>query len=96
MSRYRKLETDEVARRLARMPGWRLENDKLRREFEFKNFNEAFAFMTRVALVAEQMNHHPEWFNVYSRVQVDLITHDVGGLSVLDFELAACMNAFAG
>jgi len=78
------------------LPGWCIEAGKLHREFRFGDFNEAFAFMTRVAMVAEQLGHHPEWFNVYSSVRVDLTTHDAGGVSELDFELAARMNAFAG
>ncbi len=61
---------------------------KLHKEFKFKNFIEAFGFMSRVALIAEGMNHHPEWFNVWNKVVIDLTTHDVGGISNLDFEFA--------
>ena len=64
--------------------------------FEFADFVAAFGFMTRVALVAERMNHHPEWFNVYRRVEVKLTTHDAGGITELDFELARVMEAAAG
>jgi len=96
MARPERLEQDEIDRRLSRLPGWTIEAGKLHREFGFADFNEAFGFMARAALVAEQLDHHPEWFNVYSKVRVDLTTHDVGGLSSLDFELAARMNDLAG
>ena len=66
----------------------------IQKTFEFKNFNAAFGFMTRVALVAEQMNHHPEWFNVYNRVDVTLSTHDAGGVTEKDFKLAMKMDKF--
>lgn len=65
------------------------------KSYSFKDFNAAFAFMTRSALVAEQMNHHPEWFNVYNRVDVTLATHDAGGVTDLDFKMARKMDAFA-
>jgi 4a-hydroxytetrahydrobiopterin dehydratase len=81
---------------LAALPGWTLEKGKLHREFGFADFKQAFAFMTRVAAVADQMDHHPEWFNVYKTVRVDLATHDAGGISELDFKLATAMNAAAG
>lgn len=70
--------------------------DAISRIFKFKTFNEAFGFMARVALKAEQMNHHPEWFNVYNRVEVTLTTHDCGGLSDLDVKLAKFMDKAAG
>lgn len=75
---------------------WGLEGGKLARTFQFDDFVGAFGFMSQVALVAERMNHHPEWFNVYRTVRVDLTTHDVGGISDSDFELASAMNALAG
>ncbi|GMR06700.1 MAG: 4a-hydroxytetrahydrobiopterin dehydratase [Gammaproteobacteria bacterium] len=68
---------------------WTIENDKLHKEFIFANFIEAFGFMTRAAIIAESMNHHPEWFNVYRKVVVDLATHEANGISELDFQLAA-------
>lgn len=68
---------------------WKIENEKLHKEFIFENFIEAFGFMTRAAIIAESMNHHPEWFNVYKRVVIDLTTHEANGISVLDFELAS-------
>lgn len=74
---------------------WSIVADKLHAEFEFADFVAAFAFMSACALVAERMNHHPEWFNVYSRVRVDLTTHDAGGLTMLDFDFARSMNMIA-
>ena len=91
-----KLDDDGVAAGLGELPGWSLEAGKLHREFRFADFGEAFGFMTRVALVAEAMNHHPEWQNVWNRVRVDLTTHDAGGITRRDFELAAKMNRIAG
>ncbi len=88
MARPGKLADEEVRRRLTALPGWELENGKLRRTFVFKDFAEAFGFMTDVAREAEALNHHPEWFNVYNRVTVDLVTHDPPGITTLDFELA--------
>ena len=67
---------------------WRIENGKLHKEFIFSNFIEAFGFMSRVANIAESMNHHPEWFNVYNNVVIDLMTHEADGLTELDFQLA--------
>ena len=90
-----KLSGKDVATRLESVNDWVLENGKLRREFRFANFVEAFGFMTRAAIEAEKMNHHPEWFNVYNKVVVDLTTHDAGGISELDFRLAEIMNALA-
>ncbi len=69
--------------------------DAIRRSFKFKNFAEAFAFMTRVALMAEKMDHHPEWFNVYNRVDITLSTHDAGGLSERDIKLAKLIDGAA-
>ena len=75
------------------LPGWSVLNGKLHREFRFANFVEAFAFMAKVALIAEAMGHHPEWSNVWNRVTIDLVTHDTGGLSNLDVELANRIDA---
>lgn len=90
-----KLTDDEIASRLSSLDGWSLEAGKLHREFRFANFVAAFGFMTRAAIEAESMNHHPEWFNVYSKVVVDLTTHEAGGISELDFRLAEIMNSLA-
>jgi len=89
------LSTDAINAALADLPGWRIENGKLHRQFQFKSFVEAFGFMSSVALVAESMGHHPEWFNVYNRVIVDLTTHDAGGITDLDLSLARRMNELA-
>lgn len=80
------------------LSGWRLRGDGLaiEREFRFGDFAEAFGFMARVAILAEKADHHPEWFNVYNRVQVTLTTHDADGLSTRDVQLARAMNAIAG
>ena len=91
-----KLTDSDVAARLAAMPGWRLTAGKLHRTFVFGDFAEAWGFMSAVALVAETMGHHPEWSNVWNRVTVDLTTHDAGGISALDFDLAARMDTLAG
>jgi 4a-hydroxytetrahydrobiopterin dehydratase len=74
--------------------GWQLvtDRDAISKTFLFKNFNQAFGFMTRVALVAEKLDHHPEWFNVYNKVQVTLSTHDLNGLSTYDVQLAQFMD----
>jgi 4a-hydroxytetrahydrobiopterin dehydratase len=91
-----KLPEDEVTRRLAEVAGWTLHKGKLHREYKFADFVEAFGFMASAALVAERLNHHPEWFNVWNTVEVDLITHDAGGITAKDFELAAAMERLAG
>ena len=75
------------------LPRWQVEGDRLRRQWQFRDFSEAFAFMTRVALLAEAMQHHPNWSNVYNRVTIELTTHDLKGLSDLDAELAQAIDA---
>jgi 4a-hydroxytetrahydrobiopterin dehydratase len=86
----------EVSQRLPALSGWSVVGGKLHRAFQFKDFSEAFGFIARVALAAEQLGHHPDWFNVYNRVTVDLATHDAGGVTALDFELAGRISAIAG
>ena len=83
---------------IAELEGWTVVEgrDAIRREFTFSDFRQAFAWMTRVALLAEKMNHHPEWFNVYNRVEVTLSTHDAGGVTELDARMARAMNVWAG
>jgi 4a-hydroxytetrahydrobiopterin dehydratase len=82
----------DLAAALAELRGWTVVNGKLHREFQFKNFVEAFGFMTTVALIAERLNHHPEWSNVYHRVVIDLVTHDAGGITSVDVEFARAVN----
>jgi 4a-hydroxytetrahydrobiopterin dehydratase len=90
---------DDAARKglPARLPGWQLANgrDAIQKTFKFKDFSEAFGFMSRAALVAEKMDHHPEWSNVWNRVDVTLSTHSAGGLTNLDLELAEAMDKIA-
>jgi 4a-hydroxytetrahydrobiopterin dehydratase len=82
---------------LAKLAGWSevKDRDAISRTFAFRDFNEAFGFMTRAALVAEKLDHHPEWFNVYDKVEVTLATHDAGGVTERDIELAAAMDRLA-
>jgi 4a-hydroxytetrahydrobiopterin dehydratase len=91
-----KLSSSELASTLTQLGGWSVKEDKLHREFKFKSFVEAFGFMSSVALVAESMGHHPEWFNVYNRVTIDLTTHDAGGITSKDIDLARKANELAG
>ena len=91
---YKKLDHQEIKVELSKLNSWELDNDRIRKTFEFKNFGDAFAFMTRMAIEIERINHHPEWFNVYNKVKVELTTHDVGGLSMYDFKLAEIMDTF--
>jgi 4a-hydroxytetrahydrobiopterin dehydratase len=93
-----KLTGEARSRALAKLAGWsELQGrDAIGKKFVFKDFSEAFGFMTRAALVAEKLDHHPEWFNVYKTVEVTLSTHDAGGLTDLDVQLAEAMNAIAG
>jgi 4a-hydroxytetrahydrobiopterin dehydratase len=96
MAATTKLTDTEVADRLPALPGWTREAGKLHKTFTFRDFAEARGFMSAVALAAERMGHHPEWSNVWNRVTVDLTTHDAGGISALDFDLAARMDVLAG
>ena len=93
-----KLTADARRQALAKLDGWSevQGRDAITRKFIFKNFNEAFGFMTRAALIAEKLDHHPEWFNVYKTVEVTLSTHDAGGVTELDTKLAEAMNRLAG
>ncbi len=92
-----KLSDTEREAALAELDGWVLVDgrDAMTKTFSFKNFNEAFGWMSRVAMAAEKMDHHPEWFNVYKTVEVTLATHSVGGLSSLDIKLAKMMDKMA-
>ena len=93
MAVAQKLSETQIGEAEASLDGWGLRDGKLRRQFKFQSFVEAWGFMSRVALLAEKMNHHPEWFNVYSTVRIDLSTHEVGGLSNFDVELATKISA---
>ncbi|MEM9556422.1 MAG: 4a-hydroxytetrahydrobiopterin dehydratase [Acidobacteriota bacterium] len=90
-----KLPTSEIETRLQTLDGWSLRDGKLHRRLQFDDFVAAFGFMTRVALVAESMQHHPDWSNVYNTVTIELTTHDAGGISTSDFELAARIDDLA-
>ncbi len=96
--RPRKLTTEARQAALAKLSGWSdvTGRDAIAKKFVFKDFNQAFGFMTRAALVAEKMDHHPEWFNVYKTVEVALSTHDAGGVTELDVKLAEAMDKIAG
>jgi len=88
-----KLSDDQIKEKLKELEGWQLVNGKLHKEFQFKDFNQAFGFMTRAAIHAEKMDHHPEWFNVYNKLKVDLMTHDAGGITENDVKLAKILNS---
>jgi len=92
MPGVKRLTDEEIRGRLDVVPGWTIAGGKLHRELRFEDFVEAFSFMASVALLAEKMDHHPEWSNVYNRVVIDLTTHDAGGLSARDFDLATAVN----
>jgi 4a-hydroxytetrahydrobiopterin dehydratase len=92
-----KLQIEELKTALKRLPDWKLaeKREAITRKFQFVDFDAAFAFMTRVALKAAEMDHHPEWFNVYNKVEVTLATHDAGGVTAKDIELATAMDGYA-
>ncbi|HVW53069.1 MULTISPECIES: 4a-hydroxytetrahydrobiopterin dehydratase [unclassified Trinickia] len=92
-----KLTSEERATALASLPGWQAVagRDAIHRQFKFADFNEAFGFMTRVALKAQEMNHHPEWFNVYHTVDITLSTHEANGVTERDVELARFIDGAA-
>ncbi len=86
------LSSEQIQSELQNLSGWSLVNGKLHKEFQFEDFIQAFGFMTRAAIHAEKMNHHPEWFNVYNKLKVDLMTHDAGGITENDIKLAKILN----
>ena len=86
--KFKKLSGNELDEIVRNMKGWELKDEKLQKSFKFTNFVEAFGFMTRIALEAERMNHHPEWSNVYNNVTIKLSTHDAGGITDYDVKLA--------
>ena len=92
MAERQKLEAEELNAAVGSLPGWRLENKKLYKQYTFPDFAHAFGFMTTAAVLIEKMNHHPEWTNVYNRVDVHLTTHDAGGVTNRDIELARLLD----
>lgn len=88
-----KLSNEQIQEHLRALSAWTVKDEKLHRELSFPDFVQAFGFMSSVALVAERMDHHPEWSNVYGRVVIDLTTHDAGGITERDFELARRIEA---
>ena len=88
-----KLSEEELKEELSNLPGWNIVDKKLHKEFLFESFNQAFGFMARASMEIEKMNHHPEWFNVYNKIIVDLITHDYGGITKNDINLAKILNS---
>ena len=90
MMRLSQIDIDEYLKNLS---GWSVVNEKLHKEFQFESFNQAFGFMTRAAMEIEKMNHHPEWFNAYNRITIELTTHDAGGITKNDVNLAKILNS---
>ena len=86
------LQDKELKELIAKIPGWEIKSEYLKREFDFQNFIEAFSFMTKIALICEKYNHHPNWKNIYSKVIIKLSTHDLGGITNLDEKLASEIN----
>ena len=91
----KKLDAAALAAFLREFPEWREGRDAIARLFRFQDFNQAFAFMTRVALLAEKLDHHPEWFNAYDKIEVTLTTHDAGGVTEKDIAMAKAMEEYA-
>jgi 4a-hydroxytetrahydrobiopterin dehydratase len=89
------LSIAEITQQLNQLSDWEVKDGKLHRQFQFANFAQAFGFMASMAIVSESMGHHPEWFNVYNKVSVDLTTHDAGGITQKDLDWAARANKFA-
>ncbi len=90
-----RLSQTDIDEELKSLPGWSVVNEKLHKEFQFDSFNQAFGFMTRAAMDIEKMNHHPEWFNVYNKITIELTTHDAGGITKNDVALAKILNSLA-
>ena len=88
-----RLSQEEIEEELQKLQGWDISDEKLHKEFSFDSFNQAFGFMTRAAMEIEKMNHHPEWFNVYNRITIELTTHDAGGITKNDVNLAKILNS---
>jgi 4a-hydroxytetrahydrobiopterin dehydratase len=92
---WRKYSPAEIKDHLGKLDNWNVEKAKLHRELKFRNFEDALAFMVRASLEISKMDHHPEWFNVYDRITIDLVTHDLGGISGYDFLLARKLDEIA-
>jgi 4a-hydroxytetrahydrobiopterin dehydratase len=90
-----KLTDEQIKKELDSLVGWSVANGKLHKDFVFEDFIEAFGFMCKAAIHIEKMNHHPEWFNVYNKIKVDLVTHDAGGITQNDVNLARILNSLA-
>ncbi len=90
-----RLSSEQISEELKNLSGWIVKDEKLHKDLEFEDFNQAFGFMTRAAMHIEKMNHHPEWFNVYNKLTVDLMTHDAGGVTENDINLAKILNSLA-
>ena len=88
-----RLSEEQLSTELSGLQGWRVVNGKLHKDFVFHDFIEAFGFMCKAAIHIEKMNHHPEWFNVYNKISVDLVTHDAGGITQNDISLARTLNS---
>jgi 4a-hydroxytetrahydrobiopterin dehydratase len=88
-----KLSQTDIDEELKSLSGWSVVNEKLHKEFLFESFNQAFGFMTRAAMEIEKMNHHPEWFNVYNKITIELTTHDAGGITKNDVNLAKILDS---
>lgn len=95
MGMPKKLTEQEIAERLKTLPGWEYRDGRLQKTYQFRNFVQAFGFMTSCALIAEKMDHHPDWFNSYHRVEVQLVTHSAGGVTEKDLQLAEAMEKVA-
>jgi 4a-hydroxytetrahydrobiopterin dehydratase len=95
MAKRERLSEQDIAAAVSGLTGWSVSNGKLRREYKFPDFIHAFGFMATAAIAIEKMNHHPEWSNVYNRVTVELVTHDAGGITHNDVELARTLEAIA-
>lgn len=92
----KKLNDEEIKTSISELAGWKVQDGKLYKLFKFKTFNQAMSFMVGTGMECEKMNHHPEWYNVYGNVEVNLITHRVAGITELDFKLAKIMDKIAG
>ena len=91
--RLERLSDEQIKNELSKLRGWSVVNGKLHKDFAFKDFIDAFGFMAKASIHIEKLNHHPEWFNVYNKVKVDLVTHDAGGITQNDIALASTLDS---